>query len=354
MDPTNGAIGDPKEVIVPSAGAFEDDQTLADQDQTFADADQTTSDQDQTAADSDQAAADNDQAAADSDLMHGGDPGVHEVTRELRDRGARQRQHSAQRRIDVATVRDEIAHARDLAALARDQTDELRDRELATRDAASAADERAITSAEFARREAEIRSRATADRAAAAEARAQAAANREHAASDREQSARDRLQARADRDALLRQLAIAETDELTGTRTRAAGLEDVDQEIDRARRTGGLLAIAYVDIVGLKAVNDAHGHAAGDALIQRVVQGIRRHLRSYDTAVRLGGDEFLCVMPGATIQDARQRFRAIQTTLATNPDGCEIKIGFAELTPEDKAAKLIERADAELPTSSRR
>ena len=70
--------------------------------------------------------------------------------------------------------------------------------------------------------------------------------------------------------ALLRQLAASETDALTGARTRAAGLADVDHEIDRARRTSGVLSLAYIDVVGLKAANDERGHAAGDALLQRV------------------------------------------------------------------------------------
>jgi diguanylate cyclase (GGDEF)-like protein len=101
---------------------------------------------------------------------------------------------------------------------------------------------------------------------------------------------------------------------------RARGLADLDHEIDRARRTTDRLAVAYVDIVGLKLENDTHGDAAGDALLQRAVNAIRDHLRSYDMIVRIGGDEFLCVMSGATIQDARERF-----------------------------AELIERADADLP-----
>lgn len=157
------------------------------------------------------------------------------------------------------------------------------------------------------------------------------------------------MRARADRDALLHQLAIAETDPLTRTRTRAPGLVDLDHEIDRARRTADLLAIAYVDVVGLKAENDTHGHAAGDALLQRAVHAIRGHLRSYDIIVRTGGDEFLCVMAGATIDDARQRFAAVQAALASDPDPCEIKVGFAALAPQDSAAELIERADADLP-----
>jgi diguanylate cyclase (GGDEF)-like protein len=86
-------------------------------------------------------------------------------------------------------------------------------------------------------------------------------------------------------------VAAAETDGLTGTRARD-GLEDFDHEIARARRAMGLLVIAYVDVVGLKAVNDAHGHGAGDALLQRAVKAIRARRRSYDLIVRIGGDEF--------------------------------------------------------------
>jgi GGDEF domain-containing protein len=138
------------------------------------------------------------------------------------------------------------------------------------------------------------------------------------------------LRARAERDALRHQLAIAETDPLTGTRTRAPGLTDLDHEIDRARRTTDILAVAYVDVDGLK-------------------RAIRAHLRSYDMIMRLGGDEFLCVMSGATIEDARQRFGSVHAALAADPDPCEIKVGFAALAPEDSAAELIERADADLP-----
>jgi diguanylate cyclase (GGDEF)-like protein len=135
----------------------------------------------------------------------------------------------------------------------------------------------------------------------------------------------------------------------TGPRPAAPGLADLDHEIDRARRTTDLLAVAYVDIVGLKLENDNNGHAAGDALLQRAVRAIRANLRSYGMIVRIGGDEFLCVMSGATIEDARQRFGAVHLALAADPDPCEIKVGFAALTPQDSAAELIERADSDLP-----
>jgi diguanylate cyclase (GGDEF)-like protein len=239
-------------------------------------------------------------------------------------------------------------------ALARDQAAERHDRELAARDTAAAGNGRAMSGAEIVARAAEDRRRAATDRAAAADGRARAARNREHAAADRERAARDREHARADRETLLAQLVILETDQLTGARTRAAGLVDIEHEIDRARRAAGLLVIAYVDVVGLKPVNDKRGHAAGDTLLRRAVHGIRSHLRSYDLIVRMGGDEFVCVMPGATIQDARQRFAAIQTDLAATPDRCEIRIGYAELAQDDNTADLIERADAQLHTSRAR
>ena len=360
---TNGSIGGKQKSIPGASEPPADEQTLADRDQTLADADQTGSDSDQTASDSDQAAADRDQEASDRDLVHGGDAGTHDITRDIRDRSTQERQHSAEQRVDTDAARDAVAKARDRTALARDQAAAQRDRELTARARAEAAaqrdresaataaaladDGRAATASEIAQRAEENQRGATADRAAAVEGRARAALAREQAALDREQAARDRLQARAERDALRHQLAIAETDPLTGTRAR--GLADLDHEIDRARRTTSVLAIAYVDIVGLKAENDTHGHRAGDALLQCAVHAIRGHLRSYDMIVRISGGEFLCVMSDATIDDARERFDAVHTALAADPDPREIDVGFAALAPEDSAAQLIERAHADLP-----
>jgi diguanylate cyclase (GGDEF)-like protein len=329
--------------------ALEDEQRLVDRDQSLAEADQAGSDSDQTASDREQAAADSDQAASDRDLVRGGDPDAHGLSRELRSRTAQQRQFSARGRVVAAGARDQVAQARDLMALARDQTADLHDRTVATQDAAAAGRDSKATL-----RAAENRSSAAVDRAVAAESRSRAAVDREQAARDRDGAARQVLQAHAERDALLAQLAAAESDGLTGTRSRSTGLEDLDREIARARRTMAPLAIAYVDVVGLKAVNDAHGHGAGDALLQHVADAIRAHLRSYDLMVRLGGDEFLCVMSGATIEHAHERFAAVQTGLAADRYPCEIKVGFAALGAEDTAADLIHRADAELPASGRR
>jgi diguanylate cyclase (GGDEF)-like protein len=291
--------------------------------------------------------------AGDVDVQRAGDADVQRITRHVRERSAEQRRQTTERRIEAAAAREAAAHARDVAATARDQIAALRDRELAARDTWSADGGRALTGADIVLGAAENRRRAAADRAAAAEIRARAAADRELAARDREQSARDRLQAQGDREALLRHLDLAETDSLTGVRTRAAGLADLEHEIERARRASAPLVVAYVDVVGLKAVNDAQGHTAGDALLQRVVHAIRDHMRCYDLLVRLGGDEFLCAMSGATRLEARKRFRAIKDALMAEPDPREIKVGFAALAPRDSAEALIQRADAELPITGR-
>jgi diguanylate cyclase (GGDEF)-like protein len=350
-DPTEGAAERQQYSAASESLAVEDCQTLGDRDQTLADADQTRSDRDQTAADSDQAAADSDQAASDRELVRGGDADLHDITRDLRDRSTERRRESALGRVDEAAARDAVAQARDQTALARDRAALLRDREMASDDAAGAGDRRSATVSEIVLRAAEARAGAAADRDAAADGRVRAAADRAQAAQDRDQAADERLQAQTDRDALITQLAIAETDELTGSRTRAAGLLDLDHDIDRARRTTGQLVVAYVDVVGLKAVNDVHGHAAGDAILKRAVDVIRRRLRSYDLIVRLGGDEFLCSMSGTIIEEARRRFGEVATDLAHGSDRCEIKIGYAELAPGDSTAQLIARADAALPTS---
>jgi diguanylate cyclase (GGDEF)-like protein len=271
----------------------------------------------------------------------------------VRERAAEQRRLVTERRLHAAAAREAAAHARDMAAVKRDESAELHDRNLSARGAWSPEGGRALTGADIVLRAAENRRRAAADRAAAAQIRTRSAADRASAARDRDQAARDRLQSQADREALLRQLELAETDALTGARTRAAGLAELEHEIERARRASAPLVVAYIDVVGLKLVNDARGHAAGDALLRHVVDGIREHMRCYDLLVRLGGDEFLCAMSGATRDDARKRFRAIKDALATGPDRCEIKVGFAALSPQDGADELIRRADAELPITRR-
>lgn len=174
----------------------------------------------------------------------------------------------------------------------------------------------------------------------------QTSADSDQTSSDKDQLAADRDQA-ADREALADQLAVVETDSLTGARTRAAGLTDLDHELDRCREMGGLLVVAA------PTVSRTEGDAASDEMLQRAGALIKEHLRSFDLIIRLGGDGFVCAMPSMTLLQARQRFDAIAAALALGPDAGTIRTGFAELVPGESAAELIARADGQVIDSRR-
>ncbi len=102
-----------------------------------------------------------------------------------------------------------------------------------------------------------------------------------------------------------------------------------------------------MDVDGLKAINDTRGHAAGDALLARVIAALRSNLRPYTLIVRLGGDEFICALSDAGIDDVRRRFGEIAKQLSVDPTVAAITVGFAELTQADSAMDLVDRADGD-------
>jgi diguanylate cyclase (GGDEF)-like protein len=226
------------------------------------------------------------------------------------------------------------SHHRDRVAVERDGAAELRDRAAEERD--RAADDRQPADGRFSRSE---REQAARDREGAARDRAAASRDREQAAHDRKQAARDR--------------AKAGVDGLTGALRRDRGLADLEREIDRARRTDGRLVLAFIDVDGLKARNDVHGHAAGDQLLRDVGMALRTGLRSYDLVVRYGGDEFLCVLPGTDIEGARRRLDQMARNLAERSPRASLSIGLAALKDADTLDELIARADAALYAARR-
>ena len=98
--------------------------------------------------------------------------------------------------------------------------------------------------------------------------------------------------ARVRRQAERRLARLAHTDTLTGLANRSAFNERLDQALALAKRQQAKLGVVYLDLDGFKAVNDTHGHDAGDALLQQVATRVRRCIRDYDVVARLGGDEF--------------------------------------------------------------
>jgi diguanylate cyclase (GGDEF)-like protein len=186
------------------------------------------------------------------------------------------------------------------------------------------------------------------DRGQAAADRAEAAADRVQAAADRRAAARDRAEAARLRAESANDLKSAATDELTGMWTRKFGLEEVSRELERASRTGAPLIVAFIDVDGLKQVNDSRGHVAGDALLRLASETLRAHVRPYDVVVRYGGDEFVCAMSNLSALDARQRFVKVAEGLRAVDEEHSITFGIAEALPGDSLQALIARADAEL------
>jgi diguanylate cyclase (GGDEF)-like protein len=309
---------------------LEQAQTVADRDQTASDRDQTWSDRDQSSSDQDQRSADEDQIAADEDFTAGGDETAH-------DRSALARSRTSADRDAVSALRDEGATARLTSAAERDEAADRRDRIAERRDA-----------------DARLRDLAAgAQEASPEDALSRAETDRARAAADREVAARERAEALRSRTESADNLRRATTDELTGARTRKFGLEEIARELARAQRNRTTFVLAFVDVDGLKLVNDTQGHLAGDALLQLVGETIRAHVRPYDVVVRYGGDELVCAMPGLNEPGAAARFAAIGNALKAVDVQHSVSVGLAVAQPGDNLEALLARADANLLESRR-
>jgi diguanylate cyclase (GGDEF)-like protein len=92
--------------------------------------------------------------------------------------------------------------------------------------------------------------------------------------------------------------ALAARDPLTGILNRRTILDRLAEELSRARRQGGSLTVGMCDVDHFKAVNDTHGHQAGDEVLRGFTAFVQAQLRKYDSVGRYGGEEFLVIAPG--------------------------------------------------------
>jgi diguanylate cyclase (GGDEF)-like protein len=235
--------------------------------------------------------------------------------------------------------------ARDNVSPDRDRTADDRDRRGDDRDLVS--DRRDETAAARDRRAEEREQSSDLFDPGAASDRVGARRDREGSASDRMQAEDDRRAASADRAISTRERAASFIDGLTGVHRREAGIAELKREMARAKREKRPLVVAYLDVDGLKAINDSLGHAAGDRVLREVGGSLRAHLRDYDLIIRWGGDEFLCGLVGLSVEDAVARFELVHSHLAAS-DRASITVGFAELKADDSLQTLVARADASL------
>ncbi|TSE30900.1 Response regulator PleD [Tepidimonas thermarum] len=147
------------------------------------------------------------------------------------------------------------------------------------------------------------------------------------------------------------------TDALTGIANRRRLLELLDDELRRMRRQGRPLTVLSLDLDHFKQVNDTHGHATGDAVLQHVVRTVQQHLRATDHFGRMGGEEFVVLLPD-TGADAAQKVawklrEAVARTPLQTPDGLVVPVtisvgGVTSTDPSATAASVLAQADAAL------
>jgi diguanylate cyclase (GGDEF)-like protein len=149
--------------------------------------------------------------------------------------------------------------------------------------------------------------------------------------------------------------ASADTDHLLGVLNRRGFERELRRSVAYIRRYHASGALLVLDVDRLKPINDAFGHAAGDAVLKAVVAALSRHVRSSDLIGRLGGDEFVALLWNLSETDAKAKVSMLEETI----DGLTLtfrgeaitagaSIGVAMLGPHTDAASALEQADCEM------
>jgi len=151
--------------------------------------------------------------------------------------------------------------------------------------------------------------------------------------------------------------AMARSDALTGLANRRAFDEVFEQEIRRAGRYGTPLSLVMTDIDFFKAINDSHGHHVGDLVLKHFAQTLQSSVRDVDLVGRWGGEEFVVLMPDATLDAARLAAERMRLAVAGAPARCgnahcgyTASFGVAAFSGEGTSSHdaMLSRADAAL------
>jgi len=161
---------------------------------------------------------------------------------------------------------------------------------------------------------------------------------------------------RAEIDANKRRIAylenLADRDPLTPVVNRRAFMRELERAMSYAERYGGAASLVYLDLDGMKALNDAHGHASGDRALMVVAETLVANVRASDVVGRLGGDEFGVILVRADASAAEEKATGLAQTISlaridTDRGALALSVswGVVELGAARDAADAMERAD---------
>jgi len=153
--------------------------------------------------------------------------------------------------------------------------------------------------------------------------------------------------------ALSRMQDLAMVDELTGLKNRRAFFDDADPSVAACRRRGQPVAIALLDLDHFKGVNDTHGHAVGDHVLREVAQRIVDTLREEQIVGRIGGEEFVVLLPDTTPSQALVAIERVRRAVGERPvqvpDGPKVSVtlsgGISPLGEKELVETAIDHAD---------
>jgi diguanylate cyclase (GGDEF)-like protein len=149
---------------------------------------------------------------------------------------------------------------------------------------------------------------------------------------------------------------LAALDQLTGLYNRRSGEQRLAEEISRALRHDRPLTLVMLDLDGLKQINDEFGHAAGDSVIKAFAERIQRAIRGSDLAVRLGGDEFMVLLPECKPEEVKHvmgRLHGLEVAHQGANIACRFSSGWTDYKPGETPQELMNRADLALYVEKR-
>jgi diguanylate cyclase (GGDEF)-like protein len=147
-----------------------------------------------------------------------------------------------------------------------------------------------------------------------------------------------------------RLIAQSIRDPLTGAFNRRHMESRLAEALESGRRRSSAASLLLIDIDHFKRINDEHGHEAGDTVLKGIVSVVRSRARKVDLLFRMGGEEFVLLLPDTEEGNAAVMAETLRTSIAESPllDGRAVtaSIGVAAMRPEDTVESWVRAADA--------